>query len=108
MYTSVIISTYNGEKKLPGLLNSLENQSFKDFELIIVVDGSADNTMKVLDKWKARFTDCKIIYQENKGRAAVRNTGIKNALGQLAIFLDDDIIADTYCIQNHINGKRDH
>ena len=91
MNLTVIISTYNGAKKLPVILDSLTKQSYKDFELLIVVDGSIDETMDVLQEWTNRFYDFKIIYQQNKGRAAVRNTGVKNAKGELLLFFDDDL-----------------
>lgn len=103
MDISVIISTYNGVAKLPVVLSSLEKQSYKDFELIIVVDGSADGTMDMLKDWEKRFDHIRVIYQENKGRAAVRNTGALNAAGELLIFFDDDIIVHENCIKDHRN-----
>jgi GT2 family glycosyltransferase len=102
MNLSVIISTYNGAKKLPVILNSLLNQTHKDFELLTVVDGSADETMDILKDWENRFSDLKIVYQENKGRAAVRNTGVKNAKNELLLFFDDDLEVDENCIQHHV------
>ena len=102
MDLSVIISTYNGAKKLPVILNSLWRQTHKNFELLIVVDGSTDNTMKVLQEWRNKFPDFKIISQQNKGRAAVRNTGVKNAKNELLLFFDDDLEVDENCIKDHI------
>jgi len=102
MNLTVIISTYNGAKKLPVILDSLTKQSYKDFELLIVVDGSIDETMDVLQEWTNRFYDFKIIYQQNKGRAAVRNTGVKNAKGELLLFFDDDLIVKENCVKNHL------
>jgi glycosyltransferase involved in cell wall biosynthesis len=102
MNTSIIVSTYNGAKKLPVILSSLNNQSFKDFELLIVVDGSTDETASVLKEWENKFYDFKIIYQQNKGRAAVRNTGAKNAKGELLLFFDDDLIVEENCVKDHI------
>jgi glycosyltransferase involved in cell wall biosynthesis len=102
MNLSVIISTYNGAKKLPVILNSLLNQTHKDFELLIVVDGSTDETMDILKDWENRFSAFKIVYQENKGRAAVRNTGVKNSKNELLLFFDDDLEVDENCIQHHV------
>jgi len=106
MTVSIIVSTYNGAKKLPEMLASLQKQSFSDFELLIVVDGSTDETMKILKGWENTFHDFKIIYQQNKGRAAVRNTGAKNAKGALLLFFDDDLIANEHCVKDHIEYQR--
>jgi len=102
MEISVIISTYNGASKLPVILESLENQSKKDFELVIVVDGSTDETMDVLKDWQKRFANLRVIYRENGGRAAVRNTGAKNATGELLLFFDDDLVVDRKCVEQHL------
>lgn len=102
MRLSIIISTYNGAKKLPVILNSLLKQTHKDFELLVVVDGSTDETTDVLEEWKNKFPDFKIIYQQNKGRAAVRNTGVKNAQNELLLFFDDDLEVDGNCIKHHV------
>jgi glycosyltransferase involved in cell wall biosynthesis len=102
MNLSVIISTYNGAKKLPVILNSLLKQTHKSFELLVVVDGSSDETMDLLKEWKNKFYDFKIIYQENKGRAAVRNTGVKNSKGELLLFFDDDLIVQENCVKDHL------
>lgn len=101
MKTSVIISTYNGAKKLPTILLSIQEQAIKDFELIIVVDGSTDDTIDVLKTWENKFEDFKVISQQNKGRAAVRNTGVRHASGELLLFFDDDLIVDKNCIKEH-------
>lgn len=102
MNLSVIISTYNGAKKLPVILNSLLKQTHQSFELLVVVDGSTDETMDLLKEWKNKFYDFKIIYQQNKGRAAVRNTGVKNAKGDLLLFFDDDLIVKENCVKDHL------
>ncbi len=86
---SVIIPTYNRAKLLPRAVNSVLNQTFKDFELIIVDDASTDNTEEVVKTFK----DSRIKYIKhriNKGGAAARNTGIKASKGEYIAFLDDD------------------
>jgi GT2 family glycosyltransferase len=87
---SVIIPTYNGKHKISNVLTSLSAQSFKDFELLIIIDGSTDKTEDFL-KENNFGIDFKIHSQENKGRAAVRNKGAVLAEGSLLIFLDDDM-----------------
>lgn len=86
---SVIIPTYNRAKFLKRAINSVLNQTFKDFELIIVDDGSTDDTSEVI----YNFGDSRIKYiryEKNKGAAVVRNTGIKNAKGDFIAFQDSD------------------
>ncbi len=92
MTISVIIPTYNGVQKLPNILEALAKQTYQDFETIVVVDGSTDNTIEILEKGKNwGLKDFKFINQKNGGRAKVRNTGATHAQGQLLIFFDDDM-----------------
>ena len=107
MNLSVIISTYNGAKKLPVILESLENQSWSDFELLVVVDGSTDDSIEVLHSWEKKFDNFRIISQENKGRAAVRNTGAINARNELLLFFDDDLIVDKDCVKQHLEYQKE-
>jgi len=102
MKVSVIIPTYNGAHKLPGLMQSLQRQTYSGFETIVVVDGSTDDTIKTLNTVKAAFSSFKIIEQENKGRAAVRNRGAAEAGGDLLLFFDDDMLLSDNCIKKHI------
>jgi glycosyltransferase involved in cell wall biosynthesis len=103
MTVTVIIPTYNGALKLPLLLSSLEKQTYKDFELLIVIDGSTDNTVSVIENYTSLFSNFKYIEQENKGRSAVKNLGAKVAKGDLLIFFDDDLILDDHCVGEHVN-----
>ena len=86
---SVIIPAYNAEKTLKNCLQSLEQQTFKDFEIIVVNDGSTDQTPKILT---ASDPKIKVINQKNAGAAAARNRGAKEAQGELIIFCDADLI----------------
>lgn len=85
---SVVISTYNRSNLLPQAIQSVLAQDFRDFELIIIDDGSTDETRQVVD----RFVDPRIryVYQTNAGLAAGRNTGIRESRGKYIAFLDDD------------------
>ena len=86
---SVIISTYNRANLLPRAVNSILAQTYTDFELIIVDDGSTDGTDEVI----LQFSDSRIRYvrhETNRGAAATRNTGIAHAKGEYIAFLDDD------------------
>jgi glycosyltransferase involved in cell wall biosynthesis len=88
---SVIVPTYNRSELLPRAINSILNQTFKDFELIIVDDGSTDNTKKIIEKYSENDSRIKYIYQENSGGPPrPKNTGIKIAKGNYIAFLDSD------------------
>jgi len=91
---SVIIPTYNREKLLPEAIDSVINQTYKNWELIIVDDCSTDNTRQVIDRHKKRLYK-KIRYyftKKNSGNcgATTRNIGIKNSKGEYILILDDD------------------
>jgi len=88
---SIIIPTYNGAQKVVNALQSLEEQTFKDFEVIVVIDGSTDDTKNILETRNFNLPFLKVIYQENKGRSGARNRGAKEAQGELLLFLDDDM-----------------
>jgi glycosyltransferase involved in cell wall biosynthesis len=102
MKVSVIVPTYNGAHKLPGILNALRNQSCTPDEILVVVDGSKDNTETVLQEFQGKISFLKIIYQENRGRAKVRNNGAKEAIGDLLIFFDDDMRPLSDVVEKHI------
>jgi len=88
---SVIIPTFNREKLIGNSIKSVLNQTLKNFELIIVDDGSTDNTKEVVDK----FQDKRIKYiklDTNQGASNARNIGIKNAKGKYMSFQDSDDI----------------
>ena len=87
---SVIIPTYNMGKTLRKCLDSLRNQTFRDYEVIIVDDGSEDDTKKYLVKDR-RF---RYVRQENQGPAAARNNGIFKARGKIIAFTDADCVVD--------------
>lgn len=101
MAVSVIIPSYNGAKKLLNILAALEVQTYKDFEVIVVLDGSTDNSLQVLQSRQWQF-DLKIVEQENKGRSATRNKGVVNAQNELLIFFDDDMRPLPACISQHV------
>jgi len=84
---SVIIPTYNRSGMLEQALRSVYAQTFKDFELIVVDDGSTDNTAKVMEKYARQI---KYLPKKNGGVASARNLGLKAATGDLVAWLDDD------------------
>ena len=89
-FFSIIIPCYNQAHYLSDCLNSMINQSFKDWEAIVVNDGSTDNTSELTNTYLLQDNRIKLIEQNNQGLSAARNTGIKNAIGERLIFLDAD------------------
>lgn len=85
---SVVICTYNRAEIVGRAIESVRSQTFTDFELIVVNDGSADHTRSVLDSYVA--DELRAIHRENGGLSAARNTGIRASSGRFVIFLDDD------------------
>lgn len=94
MSLSVIIPTYNEEAKLEDCILSLGAQSYSDFEIIVVDDGSKDNTFKILENLEKRIPNFKFVKELHKGPGAARNLGAKHALGDILVFVDADMTFD--------------
>lgn len=84
---SVIIPTYNCARYISEAIGSALSQTYRDFEIIVVDDGSTDNTAEVLDVYKGQI---RLLHQQNKGVSAARNKGIREARGHYVAFLDAD------------------
>ena len=82
---SIIVPVYNVEKYVKKCLDSIFAQTFKDFEVIVVNDGTKDNSMDIVKKY-----DVTIINQKNQGLSEARNNGVKRAKGEYLIFIDSD------------------
>jgi glycosyltransferase involved in cell wall biosynthesis len=95
---SIIIPTYNEEKEIKECINSLKNQNFKNFEIIVVDDGSKDNTLKILKNIKG----LKILKGEHRGPGFSRNSGAKKAIGNFLVFIDADMTFDKNYLKNLI------
>ncbi|WP_311752240.1 glycosyltransferase [Proteus columbae] len=90
---SIVVAIYNGEKFLSTFFNGLKSIKLNDWELILVNDGSGDNSLKILQEWKERFPRVTIIDQENQGVSVARNVGFNISKGQYIVFPDiDDVI----------------
>ena len=89
-YFSIIIPTYNREKIIQKTIESVIIQSYDDWEIIVIDDGSKDNTKKVVEQCISRNKRIKYIYQNNAERSVARNNGIKHASGDWICFLDSD------------------
>lgn len=88
---SVIVPVYNTEKYLKKCLESIINQTYQDFEVIIVNDGSTDGSQKIIDEYIEKYqTKIKCLNKENSGLSSARNSGIEVARGNYIIFVDSD------------------
>ena len=87
---SIIVAVYNVEKYLKRSLDSILNQSYKNIEVIIVNDGSTDNSRNICEKYAELYSNIKVIHKENGGLSSARNIGIENATGEYIGFVDSD------------------
>ena len=107
---SIIIPIYNVEKYLEECIESVLHQTYKNIEIILVNDGSPDNSDALCKKYEKKYNNIKYIYQDNQGVSVARNNGLKNATGDFVYFLDaDDTINDIFiesCMEiANLNGS---
>lgn len=94
---SVIIPVYNVEKYIERCVKSVLDQTYKDFEILLINDGSTDNSKKICEKLADEYKQIKLINQENQGVSVARNIGIIKAKGDFLTFIDsDDFINKNY------------
>jgi glycosyltransferase involved in cell wall biosynthesis len=91
---SVIIPTYNEEHGIIKCIDSMMEQSCKDLELLIVDDGSKDQTPLLLDELQKRFPQIKLLNQKHQGPGKARNLAAKEAKGEILVFMDADMTFD--------------
>ena len=92
---SVVLNVYNEEKLFPKCLESVINQTYKNLDILIINDGSTDNTLNICKAYQNKDKRIRIINQENMGLAKSRNVGIENSIGEYLYFVDsDDFIAE--------------
>jgi glycosyltransferase involved in cell wall biosynthesis len=89
-FFSIIIPTYNRGHIVSKTIQSVINQNFQDWELIVVDDGSTDNTKEIIESFSQNDLRIRYIYQSNQERSAARNNGIENSNGKYICFLDSD------------------
>lgn len=87
---SVIVPVYNSEKYLPDTIESILNQTFADFELILIDDGSKDSSGVICDLYAAKDSRVRVIHKENGGICSARNAGLRIARGEYLAFCDND------------------
>lgn len=92
---SIIVPVYNAEKHLDKCITSILTQVYTNIELILVDDGSQDNSYNICEKYEKKDSRVRLIHQENQGVSAARNQGIRAATGEFLLFVDSDDYIDT-------------
>lgn len=99
-FVSVIIPVYNVEKYLEECMESILSQTIKNFEVILVDDGSQDNSGKICDKYAEKDVRVKVLHKSNGGQSSARNYGLDHATGDYILYVDsDDYLSSDYLEQ---------
>lgn len=97
---SIIVPVYNGEKSIKSCINSIIGQTYKNLEIVLIDDGSKDNTAEICDEYATNDSRIKVIHQKNEGVSVARNNGLKNVSGDYIMFVDADDYLDENACQN--------
>ena len=100
---SVIVPVYNVENYLKKCLDSILNQTFKEFELIVVNDGSTDKSLGILKNYEARYDNIIIINKQNEGQGVARNKALEICKGEYIAFVDSDDYIEPNMLQSMYN-----
>src|SRR5437870_272228 len=101
---SVVIPCYNHAQFLAHAIESVLAQSYSNFELIVVDDGSTDDTAEVVK----RYSSVRYVYRENAGRSSARNTGLRQSRGEFLVFLDADDRLLSHALEVGVSCMREH
>ena len=106
---SIIIPVYNVEKYLKECIDSVLSQTYINYEIILIDDGSTDKSSKICDDYSAKFSNITVKHIENAGLSNARNVGINLSSGEYLMFLDsDDYWDNKYCLQDIMNNLDDN
>ena len=103
---TIIIPVYNAEKTIEKCISSVLNQTYKNLEILVIDDGSKDNSFEVIKS--IDDPRIKAIKKKNEGVAVTRNKGIKMALGKYIMFIDNDDFIDEDYVETHVNNIKDN
>ncbi|VJR98268.1 glycosyl transferase family protein [Streptococcus pneumoniae] len=106
MKVSVIIPVCNVEKYLRRCLDSVVNQTYKDIEVILVNDGSPDNSKEICEEYVAKYSNIQLINQKNAGLGAARNTGLQYITGNAVTFVDSDDWLELDAIEYYVASMK--
>ena len=97
MKVSVIVPVYNAEKFVAKCIDSIQAQTYRDWELLLIDDGSVDHSLDILRQYASEDVRIRVFHQQNSGAGMARNVGIKNASGDYLVFVDsDDTVESDY------------
>ncbi len=102
---SIIVPVYKSEKHLQKCIESLTNQTLKEIEIILVDDGSPDNSGKICDDYSEKDERIRVIHKKNGGVSSARNRGIQEALGEYIVFIDSDDWIEEQYIEQLVDAK---
>lgn len=105
---SIIVPVYNVELYISNCLDSLICQTYKNIEIIIVNDGSMDNSINICNKYSFNDNRIKIISQDNQGLSAARNNGLKHVKGNYFMFVDSDDMLESNCIEKLVDFAKNN
>ena len=108
MKVSIIIPVYNAESYIDKCFKEILNQTYKNYEIIAINDGSTDNSSKKLKKYESKYPFVKVINQNNTGQAIARNRAIELATGEYLTFIDIDDFVDTHYLEELITAIKDN
>lgn len=97
---TIVVPIYNVEKYIRRCLDSILNQTFTNYEVLMIDDGSTDSSSEICDEYQKKYSNFKAIHKQNGGLGYARNTGIENANGDYIVFID----GDDYISNNHIEN----
>lgn len=106
MTISFIIPVYNCKEYLPDCVNSIRAINAKDYEILLIDDGSTDGSGSLCDELSAEFAEIRVVHQDNTGASAARNRGIQEALGELLLFIDADDSIDSAALSKVLSDPR--
>ena len=105
---SIIVPIYNIEKYISKCIDSILAQTYKDWELILVNDGSTDNSGKICDEYVLKDSRIKVIHKKNEGVTATRDRGVKEAKGEFLFFIDGDDYITENALELFINKQKEN
>lgn len=106
---SIIIPIYNSESTIEQCLNSIFNQSYNNYEIICIDDGSTDNSSQIIKNYSCKHNNLKYYYQQNSGPSSARNMGIEMANGDYLMFIDsDDFFCNNHCFEKIMSDIKEN
>lgn len=104
---SIIVPVYNAEKFLCRCIDSILAQSYTDFELLLIDDGSKDNSGEICNKYAEKYNRVKVFCKKNGGVSSARNLGLRNVKGQFVTFVDSDDFVDNDFLESLVEFESD-